>query len=125
MMERRSMEFIWTDSDQTTYTEKSVWKALKSALAADEGLCYYRYPTFSADPSRREPDFLILHRKWGLYTIECESFNIDNIDHIDGPLWFMRNWNTSLETPYAQAEDHMINILNKFRGESELRRGKN
>jgi superfamily I DNA and RNA helicase len=119
------MEFIWTDSDQTTYTERSIWKALKSALATDEGLCYYRYPTLSADLSRREPDFLILHRKWGLYTIECKSFNIDNIDHIDGPLWIMRNWQASLETPHTQAEDHMISILNKFRSESELRRGKN
>lgn len=106
------MEFIWTDSDQTTYIERSFWKALKSALATDEGLCYYRYPTLSADLPRHEPDFLILHRKWGLYTIECKSFNIDNIDRIDGPLWFM-SWLTGIPphgTPLSQFARFMKKI---------------
>src|SRR5260221_4996832 len=118
------MEFTWTDSDQTTYAERTIWNALKSALIADEGLCYYRYPIFSADRSRREPDFLILHREWGLYVIVCKAFNIDNIEHIDGPLWLMRNWEASSESPYIQAEDQMLIVSNKFTSESELRRGR-
>jgi superfamily I DNA and RNA helicase len=118
------MEFTWTDSDQTTYAERIIWNALKSAFITDEGLCYYRYPIFSADRSRREPDFLILHREWGLYVIVCKAFNIDNIEHIDGPLWLMRNWEASSESPYIQAEDQMLIVANKFTSESELRRGR-
>ncbi len=57
------MEFVWSESGDPNYAEKETWKALKVALAEDEGICYHRYPIFSADRSRREPDILILHRK--------------------------------------------------------------
>jgi superfamily I DNA and RNA helicase len=121
-MKGDKMEFIWTDSTQATYTEKSVWQVLKSAFPTDEGLCYYRYPVFSADQSQHEPNFLILHRKWGLYVIECRDFSIDNIERIDKPLWFMRNWHNSIENPAMLAEDQLMPILHKFESESELRR---
>ncbi len=118
------MEFVWSESGDTNYGEIETWKALKIALANDEGICYHRYPIFSADRSRREPDILILHRDWGLYVIECKGCRIQNIDSIDGPVWRMRDWHSSQETPYTQAEDQLWAVLGKFRGESSLRKGR-
>lgn len=67
------MDFSWGESEGGNYAEKEIWSALKLSLTQDEGLCFHRYPVFSADRSRREPDFLILHRLWGLYIIECKD----------------------------------------------------
>jgi hypothetical protein len=88
------MEFIWSESGDKNYAEVETWKALKLALASDEGICYHRYPVFSADRSRREPDILILHRQWGLYIIECKGCRIENIDEIRGQVWKMRDWHS-------------------------------
>ena len=118
------MDFIWPTSNQTTYAEKLVWEALKSTLGNDEGICYFRYPIFSADRSRREPDFLILHKQLGLYVIECKGCYIGNIEKIDGPLWLMKDWHSSVENPYMEAEDQMYPIINKFMTESTLRKGR-
>lgn len=118
------MEFVWSDSGDTNYGETETWKALKIALATDDGICYYRYPIFSADRSRREPDILILHREWGLYVIECKGCKIDNVERINGPVWQMKDWHSSQETPYTQAEDQLWAILGKFRNESGLRKGR-
>ncbi|NSW84422.1 MAG: NERD domain-containing protein [Syntrophothermus sp.] len=118
------MEFVWSESGDTSIAEIEIWKALKIALANDEGICYHRYPIFSADRSRREPDILILHRQWGLYVIECKGYDINNIERINGPVWVMKDWHSSQETPYTQAEDQMWAILGKFRNESCLRKGR-
>lgn len=118
------MQFAWSDSGDTNFAETEIWKALNVALVQDEGICYHRYPIFSADRSRREPDVLILHRNWGLYVIECKGCKIENIETIDGPLWRMRNWHSSQETPYTQAEDQMWAVFSKFKNESGLRKGR-
>ncbi|OUL33311.1 hypothetical protein BV372_16595 [Nostoc sp. T09] len=118
------MEFIWTDSGDKNAAEKMIWNALKEALAQDEGICYHRYPIFSADRSRREPDILLLHKHWGLYVIECKGCKINNIERIDGQVWIMNDWHSSQETPYAQAEDQMFSVSNKFKNERGLRKGK-
>ena len=116
------MEFLWSDPDNINYAEKEIWDALKLALIGDEGVCYHRYPIFSADRSRREPDILFLHREWGLYIIECKGFKIENIESIDGSVWKMKNWHSNQETPYTQAEDQMWAVMGKFKNESGLRR---
>jgi superfamily I DNA and RNA helicase len=115
------MDFSWGESEGGNYAEKEIWSALKLTLIEDEGLCFHRYPVFSADRSRREPDFLILHRFWGLYIIECKGCKIDNIESIDGATWHMKNWHSSQETPYTQAEDQMFAVMTKFKTESSLR----
>lgn len=119
------MEFIWSDSEDNNHAEKTIWKVLKDALVNDKGICYHRYPVFSADKSRREPDILILHRQWGLYVIECKGCKINNIQSIQGQVWLMEDWYFSQETPYSQAEDQMFSVLGKFKNESCLRRGRN
>ena len=66
------MEFIWSgtkEEQKGAYAEMEIWKALKALFINDEGICYHRYPVFSVDRSRREPDILMLHRDLGLYVI--------------------------------------------------------
>lgn len=118
------MEFIKPDLNVHNYAEDEIWKALERAVGEDEGICYHRYPVFSADRSRREPDILMLHREWGLYVIECKACTIDNIVSINGPAWIMKDWHSSQETPYTQAEDQMFAVLSKFRSESKLRKSR-
>jgi superfamily I DNA and RNA helicase len=118
------MEFIWSDAEDKNPAEKVIWNSLKSALSKDEGISYHRYPIFSADRSRREPDILLFHRNWGLYVIECKGCKIENIEAINGQVWIMKDWHSSQETPYAQAEDQMFSILNRFKNERSLRRGR-
>ncbi len=116
------MEFVWSDPENPNYAEKEVWDALKLALINDEGICYHRYPIFSADRSRREPDILILHREWGLYIVECKGFRIENVESSEGPVWKTKKWHSNQETPYTQAEDQMWAVMGKFKNESGLRR---
>ena len=118
------MDFIWSDSGDTTIAEKEIWKYLKIALAEDEGICYHRFPIFSADRSRREPDILILHRQLGLYVINCKGYRIENIKHIDDPTWEMKNWQSTQETPVSEAEDQIWTVLGKFRSERILRKNR-
>lgn len=118
------MDFIWSDAADNNAAEKVVWNALKNALSDDQGICYHRYPIFSADRSRREPDILLLHRELGLYVIECKGCKIDNIQSINGQVWVMKDWHSSQETPYAQAEDQMFSTLSRFKNERDLRKGR-
>ncbi|BAY84202.1 hypothetical protein NIES267_36980 [Calothrix parasitica NIES-267] len=105
------MEFIWSDSGDNNAAEQSIWKSLKEALIDDQGICYHRYPIFSADRSRREPDILMLHKDLELYVIETKGCQIHNIERINGAVWEMKDWHSSQETPYTQAEDQMFSIL--------------
>ena len=82
--------YVLARAGDSNFAEKEIWKALKLALIEDDGICYHRYPVFSADRSRREPDILILHREWGLYIIECKGCKIGNIEEINGPVWKMK-----------------------------------
>lgn len=121
------MEFIWSgtkEEQKGAYAEMEIWKALKALFINEEGICYHRYPVFSVDRSRREPDILMLHRDLGLYVIECKSCKIDNIERIEGASWVMKGWYSSRETPYTQGEDQMFSIINKFSTESKLRKGR-
>lgn len=114
-----NMSFIWSDSGDTTIAEKEIWKYLRIALAKEDGICYHRYPLISADRSRREPDILILHPKWGLYVINCKDYKIEEIDGIDDSTWKLSDG--TQETPLDQAEDQMWFVIGKFRHESTLR----
>ncbi len=85
------MQFVWSDSGDTSIAEEEIWKYLKAALLTEDGICYHRFPIFSADRSRREPDILIVHRQWGIYVIDCKSYTIGNIESIEGKTWNLRN----------------------------------
>jgi len=116
------MDFIWSDSGDTSVAEEEIWKYLRVTLVEDEGICYHRFPIFSADRSRREPDILILHRQWGLYVINCKGYKIENVDGMKGSDWEMKDWQPTKESPVAQAEDQMWAVLGKFKSENTLRK---
>ncbi len=118
------MEFIESGSDVPNHAEQATLQALRAALIDDEGIGYHRYPIFSADRSRREPDLMLLHREWGLYVIECKGCRIHNIVRIDGQRWEMADWHSPYETPYSQGEDQLFSILGRFQSERSLRRGR-
>ncbi len=55
-----------------------------------------RYPIFTRTGRlNREPDILILHRKLGLWVIECKGCSIGNIKGIQGHEWQMSSWYSS------------------------------
>ena|SRR5665647_1306943 len=93
------MQFVWSDSGDTTIAEEEIWKYLKSAFPSDEGICYHRFPIFSADRSRREPDILIIHRQLGVFIINCKGYTINNVETIDGSKWRLKSWKASEEKP--------------------------
>jgi len=116
------MQFIWSESGDAYYSEKEIWNALKLALIDDDGICYHRYPVFSSDRSRKEPDFLILHRENGLYIIHLLECKIDQIENISDDYWQMQNWESLHEFPFNEAEDQIMAVLSKFRNERGLRK---
>ena len=118
------MQFVWSDSGDTSIAEEEIWKYLKVALLSDDGICYHRFPIFSTDRSRREPDILIVHRQWGVYVIDCKGYKIDNIQSIQGKTWNLRNWKSTKEEPVSEAEDQMYAVLGKFKTDSRLRQGR-
>jgi len=108
------MEFISTqnfDSD----AERVFWDALKVAFDAEPGYCWHRYPITSMSGPRLEPDVLILHPQWGLNVIEVKGCFISNVESIDGPTWYMRNWYEDEISPLQQAEKHMWAIVDRMK----------
>ena len=118
------MQFVWSDSGDTSIAEEEIWKYLKMALLSDDGICYHRFPIFSTDRSRREPDILIVHRQWGVYVIDCKGYRVDDIESIQGKTWNLRNWKSAKEEPISEAEDQMYAVLGKFKTDSRLRQGR-
>ncbi|MCW3989807.1 MAG: hypothetical protein NWE88_07020 [Candidatus Bathyarchaeota archaeon] len=116
------MQFIWSEGGDAVHSEREIWNALKLALIDDTGICYHRYPVFSADRSRKEPDFLILHRENGLYVIYLLECQINHIKNISEDYWEMQNWESLHEFPLNDSEDQIMAVLNKFRNERKLRK---
>lgn len=118
------MQFVWSDSGDTSIAEEEIWKYLEAALLTEDGICYHKFPIFSADRSRREPDILIVHRQWGIYVIDCKGYTIDNIESIEGKTWNLIDWKCTIEKPVSEAEDQLYAVLGKFKTDSRLRRGR-
>jgi superfamily I DNA and RNA helicase len=109
------MEFISTrnfDSD----AESVIWDALKAAFENEPGgYCWHKYPITSMAGPRLEPDFLILHPKWGVNVIEVKGCFMANIEAIDGHVWYMKNWYDDQMSPVQQAEKHMWSIVDRLK----------
>ena len=91
--------------------ERTCWQLLRQALEGDEGVAYFRYPIFSGRGSRRrEPDFLVVSRKFGIWVLECKGARLSNIVEIQGQEWLMQQWYEERIAPIAQAEDQMWEV---------------
>lgn len=102
--------------------QRLAWNLLKLAFEGDEGIAYYRYPVFSGRGSeRREPDFLVVSRKFGIWVFECKGAHLENIREIQGQEWVMQRWYNERMSPIQQAEDQMFEIKNLVERRRELR----
>jgi superfamily I DNA and RNA helicase len=108
------MEFISTQ-DFSSDAERVFWDAIKEAFDSEPGYCWHRYPITSMSGPRLEPDILILHPKWGLNVVEIKGCFISNVEAIDGPIWYMRNWYEDEIAPLQQAEKHMWAIIDRMK----------
>lgn len=108
------MEFIST-RDFGSDAERVLWEAMKEAFASEPGYCWHRYPITSMSGPRLEPDILVLHPQWGLNVVEVKGCSISNIEAIDGPVWFMKNWYEDEIAPLQQAEKHMWAIVDRLK----------
>lgn len=116
------MDFFPLEPIDENQGQKKIWGWIKDAFKTGEGVAYYRYPIFTRSGSLiKEPDILLLHRKFGLWVFECKGCYIDNIQSIQGHQWEMNNWYDEVISPVAQAEDQMFAIKNKFEERRESR----
>lgn len=91
--------------------QRLAWNYLKRAFEGDEGIAYYRYPVFTGRGSeRREPDFLVVTRRFGIWVFECKGARLDNIEEINGQEWVMRRWYAERMSPVQQTEDQMFEV---------------
>ncbi len=116
------MRFYPNESPNENQGERTLWNQLHHAFKGDEGVVYYRYPIFSVRGSqRREPDFLIVSRKFGIWVIECKGARINQIREIQGHEWIMDSWYTGVMTPVRQAEDQMFEVKALLQRDRQLR----
>lgn len=117
-------EFIQGDDFNRTggkYEEK-IWNSLKASFTSRDVLAYSKYPLFkNLGQRRKEPDIIFLDKELGFYVIEVKGFTIDNIEKIDGGIWYMRDFYAKTITPFNQAEDYAYDFSGKFNQQRELR----
>ena len=106
-----SMKFFPNEAPDHYQGERLCWNLLKHALDGSEGVAYYGYPIFSGHGSkRREPDFLLVSRKYGIWVFECKGARLANILEIQGQEWQMQKWYADRISPVQQAEDQMWEV---------------
>ena len=91
--------------------EKLVWDSVKQAFASRTCLAYWRYPIFSAQNFRQEPDILLADYHLGLIIIEVKSIRIEQLVDIQGHRWQYCNFYTQFGNPYQQAERQLFALL--------------
>ncbi|HEB55774.1 MAG TPA: hypothetical protein ENI98_05605 [Gammaproteobacteria bacterium] len=102
--------------------QRLIWQQIKNTFERDEGVAYYRYPIFSrGGRGRSEPDFLIIHRKYGVWVLESKGCYIGNIGAIEGHDWSMRDWYSETMSPVSQAEAQMFEVKTLVERNSDLR----
>ena len=117
------MRFCPNEPPDHNKGERLVWNLLRRAFEGDEGVGYYRYPVFAGRGSRRhEPDFLVVHRKFGIWVFECKGARIENIAEINGQEWAMRRWYDETIYPVQQADDQLFAVKGLVERDRELRR---
>ena len=117
-------KFIATElfGDKGEAGEKLVWNAVKQGFESRECLAYWRYPIFSQDRFRKEPDILIADYHLGLIVIEVKAIKIEQIAAIVGHRWQYQDFYTDSGNPYQQAERQLFALLSYCDREPLLRR---
>ena len=109
------MEFTSTDKFDSD-AERIFWEALKQAFEKEEsGCCWHKHPFTTYTGATKKPDFVILHPKWGLNVIEVKGCSIEQIEHIDGNTWYMKDYVEDEMTPHDDAQNKMYSILDRMK----------
>jgi superfamily I DNA and RNA helicase len=103
--------------------QRHIWHALKNAFESDEGVAYYRYPIFATTGrGRSEPDFLMIHRRYGIWIFESKGCYIGNIRAIEGHDWQMLDWYSESMSPVSQVEAQLFEVKALVERDPELRK---
>lgn len=103
-------------------SESMLWESLKKALESEPGFAWHKYPITNISGPNLQPDIVILHPRLGINVIEVKSCQIQNIEAIEGSIWYMTDWEIDNIAPLEQATKHMFTIRDKMRDfRSELR----
>jgi superfamily I DNA and RNA helicase len=102
--------------------EKLVWNGIKRSFESRECIAYWRYPIFSPDKFRKEPDILIADYNLGLIVIEVKAIGIEQLVNIQGHRWQYQNFYTDSGNPYQQAERQLFALLEYSDREPLLKR---
>ena len=101
--------------------QRHVWHALKNTFERDEGVAYYRYPIFTTSKrGRSEPDFLMIHRRFGVWILESKGCFIANIGSIEGHDWQMKDWYCESMSPVSQVEAQLFEVKRLVERDSSL-----
>lgn len=94
--------------------EKIIWDRVKEAFANRECIAYSRYPLFSQNGQvRKEPDILIIDKELGSIIVEVKGININNIETINGAVWYLKDMYQETASPYEQAQGQMRALLSR------------
>lgn len=103
--------------------EADVFERLKTAFSGDRnGIGFYKFPVVDKAGERfeREPDFIILHRKYGLVVIEVKGYQIEHIDEIIGQNWVLQGISQQESQPFSQAREQSLFLKSHFTRERAL-----
>lgn len=99
------MQFFPNYPTDNNKGQRQVWNALKRCLGSDEGEAYYGFPIFSTQwRGRKEPDFLLVHRRYGIWVFESKGCFIGNVKQIQGHEWVMHDWYSDTMCPLSQLD---------------------
>lgn len=104
--------------------EAKVFDRLRKTFSGDhDGIGFYKFPVVDRAGKRfdREPDFVILHKEYGLVIVEVKGYQIDHIDDIIGQTWLLKNISQDESHPFTQARDQGFFIQSHFSREAMLR----
>jgi len=117
------MKFFPNYPNDNNKGQRQIWTAVKNALSNDEGVAYYRYPIYAkSSRGRSEPDFLIVHRKYGIWVLESKGCEVGNICEINGHDWTMRDWYVQNMSPISQVEAQFYQVRNLVECDDVLKR---
>ncbi|MEZ3170133.1 NERD domain-containing protein [Halorubrum sp. RMP-47] len=103
--------------------EAEVFHRLKTAFSGEQnGIGFYKFPVVDKAGERfeREPDFIILHKKYGLVVIEVKGYQINHIDEIIGQNWILQGTTQQESQPFSQAREQSLFLKSHFTRERSL-----
>lgn len=104
--------------------EGKVFERLRTVFSGDnDGIGFYKFPVIDKAGERfeREPDFVMLHKEYGLVIIEVKGYHIEHIDQIVGQSWLLQGTSQREAQPFSQARDQGFFIQSHFTREPALR----